>query len=253
MLTESHERLRPVLERRDKGFRWRGREISRIEGLSDAVFAFAVTLLVVSLEPPRTFEQLQDLLHGFLSFGICFAMLITIWHEQYIYFRRYALDDTTSFVLNAVLLFAVAFYVYPLKFLFSTLVDGLTGYRAHDAAGATIVVIRAADWRPLMLIYGTGFVALYVIFALLYAHAYRLRDELELTPLEAYRTRATVHENLLMMGIGVASVLFALARHSGLAGLTYMLIAPLQTYLGRRHGQGQRRMAMAMAVPEDAV
>ena len=27
--------------------RWRGREISRVEGFSDAVFAFAVTLLVV--------------------------------------------------------------------------------------------------------------------------------------------------------------------------------------------------------------
>jgi len=31
------------------GFRWRSHEISRIEGLSDAVFGFAVTLLVVSL------------------------------------------------------------------------------------------------------------------------------------------------------------------------------------------------------------
>ena len=38
-------------------FRWRGNEISRIEGLSDAVFAFAVTLLVVSLEVPKTRMQ----------------------------------------------------------------------------------------------------------------------------------------------------------------------------------------------------
>ena len=34
----------------DQAFRWRGGEVSRLEGLSDAVFAFAVTLLVVSLE-----------------------------------------------------------------------------------------------------------------------------------------------------------------------------------------------------------
>jgi hypothetical protein len=35
-------------------FRWRSHESSRIEGLSDAVFAFAVTLLVVvSLEVPK--------------------------------------------------------------------------------------------------------------------------------------------------------------------------------------------------------
>lgn len=33
----------------ERDFRWRGAAISRVEGLSDAVFAFAVTLLVVSL------------------------------------------------------------------------------------------------------------------------------------------------------------------------------------------------------------
>ena len=37
-------------------FRWRGQEITRIEGLSDAVFAFAITLLVVSVEVPKTFK-----------------------------------------------------------------------------------------------------------------------------------------------------------------------------------------------------
>ncbi len=36
-------------------FRLRGLEVSRIEALSDAVFGFAITLLVVSLEVPRKF------------------------------------------------------------------------------------------------------------------------------------------------------------------------------------------------------
>lgn len=68
-----------------RGFRWRGKEISRIEGLSDAVFAFAVTLLVVSLEVPKTFTELTALMSGFLPFAICFAMLMQVWHEQFIF------------------------------------------------------------------------------------------------------------------------------------------------------------------------
>ena len=40
------ERLAEKGVARQDGFRWRGGEISRIEGFSDAVFAFAVTLLV---------------------------------------------------------------------------------------------------------------------------------------------------------------------------------------------------------------
>src|SRR5882672_8088015 len=156
----------------EPGFRWRGGEISRIEGLSDAVFAFAVTLLVVSLEAPKRFDDLLRLMHGFVTFGICFALLLMIWHAQYIYFRRYSLDDKTSFLLNAALLFVVAFYVYPLKFLFTVFTDALTGYHEVDAAGKAITAMQAQDWRPLMMIYGGGFIALYVIFALLYMHAY---------------------------------------------------------------------------------
>ncbi len=34
-------------------FRMRGREINRIEAVSDVVFGFALTLLVVSLQVPR--------------------------------------------------------------------------------------------------------------------------------------------------------------------------------------------------------
>src|SRR5437660_5265101 len=91
----------------NKKFRWRSHEISRIEGLSDAVFAFAVTLLIVSLEVPRTFAELRETLSGFLPFAISFAILIQIWYIQFTWFRRYALQDALTTALNAVLLFVV--------------------------------------------------------------------------------------------------------------------------------------------------
>lgn len=246
MLQDAHDRLRPVLSKRDHGFRWRGHDISRIEGLSDAVFAFAITLLVVSLEVPKTFGELREMMHGFLSFGICFALLLLIWHHQYLYFRRYALDDARTFVLNAALLFVVAFYIYPLKFLFSALVDGLTGFRP-TRDGQPVPGMNGEEWSQLMLIYGAGFIGVYVIFALLYLHAYRLRDALELTRMEAYETRGVVQEQLVMIAIGALSIAFALARQPSLSGMSYMLIGPLQAWLGARHGKRRRILSEEMA------
>ena len=66
----------------DHGFRWRGGETSRLEGLSDAVFAFAVTLLVVSLEVPETFDELLRVLRGFFAFAVCFAILFWVWYDH---------------------------------------------------------------------------------------------------------------------------------------------------------------------------
>src|SRR5215475_9318067 len=139
----------------EEGFRWRGGEIARIEGLSDAVFAFAVTLLVVSLEVPKTFHELVAIMRGFVAFAICFALLMQVWHEQYRFFRRYNLQDSVSTVLNCVLLFLVLFYVYPLKFLFTFLLNGWMGFgtRVQLPSGAWENVIESHQLPQLMAIF----------------------------------------------------------------------------------------------------
>src|SRR3954462_4063295 len=90
----------PLAPKREQHFRWRGNELSRVEGFTDAVFAFAVTLLVVALEGPHTFEGLLDVLRGFPAFIICFALLMTFWTAHYRYHRRYGLEDWFSRVVT---------------------------------------------------------------------------------------------------------------------------------------------------------
>jgi uncharacterized membrane protein len=57
------------------------------------VLAFAVTLLVVSLDVPHTFDELLHTMRGFPAFAICFSILIWVWYWQYVFFRRYGLQD----------------------------------------------------------------------------------------------------------------------------------------------------------------
>ena len=155
----------------DKKFRWRSHEPSRLEGLSDAVFGFAITLLVVSLEVPRNFAELMQAMRGFGAFAISFTLLFLVWFNQYKFFRRYGLQDNTSVVLNGVLLFVVLFYVYPLKFLFTLLVNIFSGgggqVRLPD--GTTGLMVENGDQvSTLMIIFGAGYVAVFGVFVLLY-------------------------------------------------------------------------------------
>src|SRR5437016_12352640 len=91
----------------NKQFRWRSHEVSRTEGLSDAVFGFAITLLVVSLEVPRTFAELMYAMRRFGAFAISFTLLFIVWYNKYKLFRRYNIHDYIHVLLNGHLLFVV--------------------------------------------------------------------------------------------------------------------------------------------------
>jgi hypothetical protein len=228
-------------------FRWRGHEVARVEALSDAVFAFAVTLLVVSLEVPRTFDELWETMRGFIPFAISFTMLFLIWYRQYIFFRRYALQDTLTTVLNGALLFVVLFYVYPLKFLWSTLVNAFTGHGllVRLANGETVPALAEGQWSKLMLIFDVGYVAVFLVFVLLYFNAYRQRARLGLNRLEVFDTWTEVQSNLLNVGIGVLSAVIVLsginARGASYAGWVYLLIGPVLTVHGFTRGSQRRK------------
>jgi uncharacterized membrane protein len=222
----------------EKNFRWRGGEISRVEGFSDAVFAFAVTLLVVSLEVPKSFHDLMQAMRGFPAFAICFAILANVWFEHYRFFRRYGLQDGYTIFVNCVLLFFLLLYVYPLKFVFSSMFDG--------------VQVQVDEARKLFEIYSAGFAAVYFIFSLLYWHAWKFRDALGLSPLEKLKTQQGLADHVAMTVIGLTSILLAWAlppRWVGLAGWLYFGIGLYYTAAGTFFG---RRETKLLATTGDA-
>lgn len=185
------------------GFRMRGLEVTRLEGFADAVFGFALTLLVVSLDVPRNYSDLMNTMRGFPAFAACFILLALIWNAHYTYCRRYGLEDATARVLTCVLLFLVLFYVYPLKFLFSI---------AIVPAGTAPMRLTLDQYSALMTIYGLGLAAVYLALVLLYFHAYRLRDSLDLNELERLDTRYLIFRLSCLVAIGLVGALLAQFR-----------------------------------------
>lgn len=222
---------------REAYFQWRGgSEVSRIEGLSDAVFGFSITLLVVSLEVPKTFDELWLNMQGFVAFAASFALLLLVWYNQYLYFRRYNIQDTTTFILTAALLFVVLFYIYPLKFLFTVFFSRFLGVQSNH------VVLQAQQYFHLLIIYSVGFGAVSIVFLCMYLHAYRLRYELELTEIERYATVTSIGErciDLFVAWLSIGITLFASPSIAVYAAFSYFLLGPLHGTFG--FWRGKRR------------
>jgi hypothetical protein len=208
----------------DHGLRWRGGKISRLEGLSDAVFAFAV----------------------------CFGILFWVWYKHYRFFRRYGLADGITTALTGVLLFIVLFYVYPMKFLFTMLFNQFFGEAPAD-------VIRPSQAPELMLIYGAGFIAVQLVFVLLYLRAYHLAGALELDAHERLATRSEAQAFALNALVGLASI--AIVTIGGpdasfWSGMAYMLIwhadlaspGPQRPHHGHPHPPGRRPAALGAPI-----
>ena len=243
--------IREKLIEREAGvsgkFRMRGREVSRIEALSDAVFGFAITLLVVSLEVPQTFDALMEMMRGFAAFAVCFAMLVLVWYQQYKFFRRYGLNDALTFVLNAELLFVVLFYVYPLKFVWTLLVNMMLGAdnRVRLPSGELVAAVERSQMGKMMIVFSVGYVAVFAVFARLYWRAHTKRAELELNPLEVLDTRTDMLENFLHVVIGLLSIGLASRGTAGfvaLAGFIYTLIGPVMTVNGWLMGRKRKKL-----------
>jgi uncharacterized membrane protein len=227
----------PLIEHVERdGFRLRGLSPSRIDSFSDSVFAFALTLLIVSVAVPRTYDDLAATLRGFPAFAICFYLLMLVWMSHYRFFRRFGTHDDRTIGINSALLFVVLFYVYPLKFLFTVAIHS----GAEQQTGHQL--------KHLMMLYGFGYAAIYLLIAALYRNGLRQSEHLQLSALECLLTRGYIADAAAIATVGLLSSLAAFLLpegEAGWAGLAFALVSISRPIMRRiQHRRVSRFHAM---------
>lgn len=217
--------------RPEEHFHWRGKEVSRLENLADAVFGFSLTLLVVAQTVPTDFDGLEKVIRGFPAFAASFALLILFWNVHYRFFRRYGLEDGLTRIINYAILLVVMFSVYPLKFLFSSWLGRTGGIHTLEQLN---MVYR---------IYGLGLGAVWFMFGLLYWHALRQRDHLRLNDIEVEYTRLDLAGIRINIGTCLVSVLLSyLPVPMWLPGVIYGSLGITMAWNGARFGRRIRQL-----------
>lgn len=206
-------------------FRYRGKEIFRVEALSDAVFAFSVSLLVASLEVPQTFAELKIITRGAIPFFLTVALIFLFWYQQYIFFRRYGLNDLKTILLNLVYLAVILFYVYPLKFLFSLLISSWSGIDLFAEANEKgFVILSAEEFPQLIILFSTGYFLIWMIIYMMHRHVLQLSNSFAFTHYEKLFTQKEIRGALWNAFVGLFALFFAFLHFETIAGICYFFI-----------------------------
>ena len=209
------------------------RRTERIDNFVDAAFAFATTLLVISVgDPPTSLDELRQALLRTPAFAAGFALIALFWWQHHSYAALRPRRDGLSLLLSLAIVFVILVYVFPLRLLMES---GLAFMSGGLLPGRDLVR-SGEDLRLLYGVYATGFIALGALYAALYRHAgvVLARDgEAE----RADRAFTVAGSCLILAAAGLLSALLAALLpfdgRGGLVsagpGLAYTLIGPAMT------------------------
>lgn len=212
------------------GYRMRGESMTRIEVFSDAAFAFAVTMLVISLSSiPQNFQELLAAIQRVPSFAVSFALMMLIWITHRRWSQRFGLDDGPSTFLTLALVFVVLIYVYPLKLI----IDLMFYAFSQSLFPVDFQVTNTTEVAVLVAFFSVGFFLIALIQLSLYQRAASMAEDLRLNALE----QLLVHKEILVwtvlsaLAFIVALLALVLMQSIGyLAGVTYG-VTPLVIFL----------------------
>lgn len=215
-------------------FRLRGLETTRLETFTDAAFAFAITMLVISVgEIPHSYDELINALKATPAFLASFSAILLFWAGHRKWSRRFGLEDKKSMIYSFALIFIMLVYVYPLRLLFSALFSWMSaGWLPSE-----FVLKDINELLGLFVVYGIGFAAMALTMALLYRHALSIGDDLFLSGLESLIIRLEIRIWITMTVTGLLSALFAIVFPAAIAvwaGFVYTTLPVTMPILAKR-------------------
>jgi len=164
----------------------RGDKVTRLEAFVDASFAFALTLLVISVDSvPGSAEELKAALKQIPTFILSFNLIAQIWTSHAQWSRWFGIDDEVSDRISLVLVLVLLIFVYPLKMVFSGFFHAISG----GWLPATFTLQRDTDLLLVFQVFALGYGLMVMMLALLFGRALKLADSLDLSPTERFLAR----------------------------------------------------------------
>jgi uncharacterized membrane protein len=188
---------------------------NRLETLVDGIFAIAMTLIVLTIAPPRPpLEQAASLLPGMimdlipqiLSFAIAFLVLGIFWLEHHRQFHFVKAVDPRLLWINIILLISIAFVP------FSTDVAG-------DYATVQIAV----------LLFNINIVIVGIIFAVQWQYICKSEHLCDPLP-DADTMQQRVFQTLLIPAVAGIAVIISVFSPT-LSLLAYLVVPPVAYFL----------------------
>lgn len=185
-------------------------DTKRIEAFSDAVFGFAATLMVITLDTDASFTNLiQANQTNWITFAVTFFVLVALWKVHYNFFRRTNYMDNWIITFNSILLFVILYYIFPLK----SMLNSLMGKEAQTWESLS----------SLFAFYSGGFILIFLSLSLMYYRAYKKTNSVEESLNLLFYTR---HFGIYVF-VGFVSLLlatFGIGIEYGFPGFIYFII-----------------------------
>ena len=215
------------MNKTENNFRLRGLDTTRLDTFIDAAFAFATTMLVISIgDIPKNFEELILAFKGIPAFLASFVSVLIIWLGHRKWSRRYGIENIKTIILSLSLIFLLLIYVYPLRLVFSALFAWISG----GFFQSEFIIETQTELTTLFILYGLGFAFISLILGLLYYSAKKYDYSIKLNKIEIILTNFEMTNQLVLSFTAFLSSLFALIMPLNLAvyaGFVYFILPVL--------------------------